>query len=96
MLFIIQFTLLFVLVKSFYIGEPQNNFNENGGPQKPSPIVGGANVVPIPLSDSERNCLEKKDLPTFTVNCVPDTLPAKCSEQDYNNLKTKMQSCSLF
>ncbi|CAK5071000.1 unnamed protein product [Meloidogyne enterolobii] len=95
MLFIIQFTLFFILVKSFYIGEPQNDFN-SGSPQQPSPIVGGANVVPIPLSDSERNCLEKKDLPTFTVNCVPDTLPAKCSEQDYNNLKTKMQSCSLF
>uniref|UniRef100_A0A915M5X7 Uncharacterized protein n=1 Tax=Meloidogyne javanica TaxID=6303 RepID=A0A915M5X7_MELJA len=94
MLFIIQFTLFFILVKSFYIGEQQNDFNSGG--QKPPPLVGGADVVPIPLSDSERNCLGKKDLPTFTVNCVPDTLPAKCSEQDYNNLKNKMQSCSLF
>uniref|UniRef100_A0A915LPA7 Uncharacterized protein n=1 Tax=Meloidogyne javanica TaxID=6303 RepID=A0A915LPA7_MELJA len=95
MLFIIQFTLFFILVKSFYIGEQQNGFN-NRGQQQPPPFVGGADVVPVPLSDSERKCLGKKDLPTFTVNCVPDTPPAKCSEQDYNNLKNKMQSCSLF
>ena len=67
MLFIIQFTLFFILVKSFYIGESQNDFNNGGQQQESPPFVGGANVVPIPLTDSERACLEKKDLVCLTL-----------------------------
>ncbi|KAL7072604.1 hypothetical protein ACQ4LE_008023 [Meloidogyne hapla] len=106
MLFIIPFTLLFILLNSFNIGAVPINFNEDfnadfnedkEGQQPLPPKVGGNGVVPIPLTENERACLEEKILPTFTVRCVPDTHnPAKCSEQDYNSVKNKMQFCSQF
>ncbi|KAF7640475.1 hypothetical protein Mgra_00000296 [Meloidogyne graminicola] len=95
MFIIIQFILLFVLINSIYI--EANNSNEGNDEQSFPPNIGGRNVLPIPMTDAEHDCLEKKELPTFTVLCLLETNnPAKCSEEDYANLKKKAQLCSQF